>query len=804
MGVNKGIFEDAPVHWREFDHAVDAIGLKVFTEEGLERFDKAISGLIQKGQASSLSAAEEIVLEKAVRDRSKLVKKVVTDKTGKKTTRWVKPAEAGGSSAQKTSTGGGSPQSGGSAKSPQDHAKDTSDDKLQNYIKTGTDEGLVKIAKEELKRRNGSSEPTKTEKVNNPEGVKNQADAKAEAVSEEQGFTIPKAVKDKFNSIKHKMESFYNEDPKAAKGHLDTLDWDKKVPHLIRQKAKGIVKGLKHEVHEWKVAAQGVAALAKGEPLTDNHKKALREVAIHTALVVGSTVATGGMAGGLVKIASGLGIHFLEHSLAVNGLKALAFAKAAEGKPLNLPLTDSEAEDLLEKLVLMFADYIEDNQEGEADDTDNEEPEEKEDDKPEITKAINDLGLLEKGGKPAKLGEVRRFGDGRNYIKTADGWKYHASGKRGDGDKVDAHDIVSTKKTRSGRRISDNYLPSATMYGKFTDEDHKDAAAYHRAKSNELAASAKNKTGKDSDKDLVSAVEHYHMAELHRDWVSHRSANKMHELISKQYRNYGETKKKLSGSNEVKKVDKGSNGFKWNKETAPSMSKKISDEIGAMFSDMKLVANDHGINISGNIDRSGSYNSHTIQPLGDGTVYANMYTEVVTLGESLADPRLAYQNTSARRYRTKKIRTQADAESMDDLKKIVQRHKDKVDRALNKSHTPDLEKAFESLGVSKAMSAGYGGNPLVVESLQANLIDTEDDVSKGGKNKTEFSQSERDALAKKGHALPDGSFPIRNGQDLKDAIKSVGLAKDQAKAKAHIKKRAKALKLEKLIPNTWT
>ena len=36
----------------------------------------------------------------------------------------------------------------------------------------------------------------------------------------------------------------------------------------------------------------------------------------------------------------------------------------------------------------------------------------------------------------------------------------------------------------------------------------------------------------------------------------------------------------------------------------------------------------------------------------------------------------------------------------------------------------------------------------------------------------EFTQNQRERLAKKGHALKDGSFPIRNKSDLKNAIKT--------------------------------
>ena len=57
-------------------------------------------------------------------------------------------------------------------------------------------------------------------------------------------------------------------------------------------------------------------------------------------------------------------------------------------------------------------------------------------------------------------------------------------------------------------------------------------------------------------------------------------------------------------------------------------------------------------------------------------------------------------------------------------------------------------------------------------------------------------------LAKKGLALDDGSFPIKDLADLKNAIQAYGRAKDQSKAAKFIAKRAKALGAEDLIPDT--
>ena len=67
-----------------------------------------------------------------------------------------------------------------------------------------------------------------------------------------------------------------------------------------------------------------------------------------------------------------------------------------------------------------------------------------------------------------------------------------------------------------------------------------------------------------------------------------------------------------------------------------------------------------------------------------------------------------------------------------------------------------------------------------------------------------FSKAQREKMAEEGLAMKDGSFPIRNKADLKKAIQSIGRAKDEAKAKAWIKKRAKALGCSDMIPEEWS
>ena len=65
-----------------------------------------------------------------------------------------------------------------------------------------------------------------------------------------------------------------------------------------------------------------------------------------------------------------------------------------------------------------------------------------------------------------------------------------------------------------------------------------------------------------------------------------------------------------------------------------------------------------------------------------------------------------------------------------------------------------------------------------------------------------YDTEQRKEMAAKGFALADGSFPIANLKDLKNAIMAYGRAKDQARAAKFIAKRAKALGAEDLIPDS--
>jgi hypothetical protein len=69
----------------------------------------------------------------------------------------------------------------------------------------------------------------------------------------------------------------------------------------------------------------------------------------------------------------------------------------------------------------------------------------------------------------------------------------------------------------------------------------------------------------------------------------------------------------------------------------------------------------------------------------------------------------------------------------------------------------------------------------------------------------DYSGKQREKDAERGYALPDGSYPIRDAKDLKNAVKALGRAKeeDRAKVKRHIRKRAKALNRMDIVPSDW-
>jgi hypothetical protein len=69
--------------------------------------------------------------------------------------------------------------------------------------------------------------------------------------------------------------------------------------------------------------------------------------------------------------------------------------------------------------------------------------------------------------------------------------------------------------------------------------------------------------------------------------------------------------------------------------------------------------------------------------------------------------------------------------------------------------------------------------------------------------KRDYTTDQRKKMAEEGKAMPDGSYPIANKTDLMNAIRSWGRGGSDPKVKSHIKRRAKELDLENMIPENW-
>jgi hypothetical protein len=140
---------------------------------------------------------------------------------------------------------------------------------------------------------------------------------------------------------------------------------------------------------------------------------------------------------------------------------------------------------------------------------------------------------------------------------------------------------------------------------------------------------------------------------------------------------------------------------------------------------------------------------------------------------------------------------QSYGRAKDSRKAAVRRHIMKRARVLDQSDLipADWKNEASSEELEFAVNSLRSRIPSLTASADVDLLSTFGEVS----------DKVREKLAKKGQALPDGSYPIRNASDLKNAVQAYGRAskEDQAKVRTHIRKRAKALGKEDLIPENW-
>ena len=135
-----------------------------------------------------------------------------------------------------------------------------------------------------------------------------------------------------------------------------------------------------------------------------------------------------------------------------------------------------------------------------------------------------------------------------------------------------------------------------------------------------------------------------------------------------------------------------------------------------------------------------------------------------------------------------------DGDDEDTKKAKKARREEKAAKAKEKAEKDDAEMAAKAKEKADAEKAKKDKEKEEAEKAAA----------AAALQKKEYTDKEREEMADKKEALPDGSFPIKTKKDLENAVESFGRAKDKDKAKAHIMARAKALDAEDMLPKAWT
>lgn len=130
-----------------------------------------------------------------------------------------------------------------------------------------------------------------------------------------------KSLKERLESLSDKAKTFVKNAPSDFKKFVDDEAHRRKVVHamhaVVEKLPKSVLenakKAVKHEIHEFKTASEGIHAVLKGEKMTDKQKKAVKTVAFDVALTVATAAVTGGAAGlGLGGFAAKVGESFVK------------------------------------------------------------------------------------------------------------------------------------------------------------------------------------------------------------------------------------------------------------------------------------------------------------------------------------------------------------------------------------------------------------------------------------------------------------------------------------------------------------
>lgn len=126
-------------------------------------------------------------------------------------------------------------------------------------------------------------------------------------------------------------------------------------------------------------------------------------------------------------------------------------------------------------------------------------------------------------------------------------------------------------------------------------------------------------------------------------------------------------------------------------------------------------------------------------------------------------------------------------------------HEHSHDGDANHGHSHDPDNDGDDDG---ATSPATGQPPMVTGTNSLGQVDADGNGWRFWNEK--YSADDRKAMAAKGHAMPDGSYPIGDSEDLHKAIHAVGRGgSDHDAIRRHIIKRAAALGESGAIPENW-
>lgn len=114
-------------------------------------------------------------------------------------------------------------------------------------------------------------------------------------------------------------------------------------------------------------------------------------------------------------------------------------------------------------------------------------------------------------------------------------------------------------------------------------------------------------------------------------------------------------------------------------------------------------------------------------------------------------------------------------------------------------------------GLDHDAATGHDGEGSTYDSESASDVVVRPGVIINGKpydifNKDKYDQAARDRMAKSGEAMPDGSYPIADEEDLHNAILAVGRGTKNSHSaiRRHIIKRAHAMGKSSMLPDSWS